>query len=156
MSTSAPQTSTQRRDELISDIETIRSQIENALHMGDAMFGQYAHVEVAKEVTARKEELKKKKETLEEEIRQKEAIIQRTNRDFTDVKDAIPESEEPHVRFIEDYTLLFLSLAYVFMVLSAVVYHVALSPTPWQTLGRSLGYSVLGTVFAGILLYVVA
>lgn len=121
------------------------------------MFGQYAHVDVAREVSSRTKELQKKKEELEEDIRQKEAIIQRTDRDFTDVKDTLPETlEEERTRFIEDYTLLFLSLAYVFMVVSAIVYFVVLSPTPWRTLGKSLGYSLLGTFLAGVLLYVIA
>jgi len=157
MSSPSEQTTVQRKTELRSDIQTIYNQIEDGLTMGDSMFGQYAHVDVAREVSSRTKELQKKKEELEEDIRQKEAIIQRTDRDFTDVKDTLPETlEEERNRFIEDYTLLFLSLAYVFMVVSAIVYFVALSPTPWPTLGKSLGYSLLGTFLAGVLLYVIA
>jgi hypothetical protein len=157
MSSPSEQTTVQRKSELRSDIQAIYNQIEDGLAMGDSMFGQYAHVDVAREVSSRTKELQKKKEELEEDIRQKEAIIQRTDRDFTDVKDTLPETlEEERIRFIEDYTLLFLSLAYVFMVVSAIVYFVALSPTPWRTLGRSLGYSLLGTFLAGVLLYVIA
>jgi hypothetical protein len=156
MSTSE-QTTIQRKTDLRSDIQHLRAQIEDGMAMGDSMFGQYAHAEVAQAVGTRTEELQKKKEELEEEIRQKEAIIERTNRDFTDVKDALPENEEQtRIRFIEDYTLLFLSLSYVFMVVSGVVYRVALSTTPWATLGKSLGYSAVGTIFAGMLLYAVA
>ena len=157
MSSPSEQTTVQRKAELRSDIRAIYNQIEDGLAMGDSMFGQYAHVDVAREVAARTEELQKKKEELEEDIRQKEAMIQRTNQDFTDVKDNLPETlEEQRIQFIEDYTLLFLSLSYVFMVVSAIVYYVALSPTPWDTLGRSLGYSLVGTLLAGILLYVIA
>ena len=157
MSSPSEQTTVQRKTELRSDIQVIYNQIEDGLAMGDSMFGQYAHVDVAREVSSRTKELQKKKEELEEDIRQKEAIIKRTDRDFTDVKDTLPETlEEERNRFIEDYTLLFLSLAYVFMVVSAIVYFVALSPTPWPTLGKSLGYSLLGTFLAGVLLYVIA
>lgn len=157
MSSPSEQTTVQRKTELRSDIQAIYNQIEDGLAMGDSMFGQYAHVDVAREVSSRTKELQKKKEELEEDIRQKEAIIQRTDRDFTDVKDTLPETlEEERIRFIEDYTLLFLSLAYVFMVVSAIVYFVVLSPTPWRTLGKSLGYSLLGTFLAGVLLYVIA
>jgi hypothetical protein len=151
------QTTIQRKAELRSAIQHVRAQVEDGLAMGDSMFGQYAHADVAREVGTRTEELQKKKEALEDEIRQKEAIIERTNRDFTDVKDSLPETEEQQrIRFIEDYTLLFLSLSYVFMVVSAIIYQVALSPTPWSTLGKSVGYSMVGSIFVGILLYAVA
>jgi hypothetical protein len=159
MSDSPPSTQTevQRKEGLLSDIASARAKIEDSIHMGNSMFGRFAHADVAREVTIRKEDLQKKKEALEEDIRQKESIIQRTNRDFTDVKDTLPETEEQkRIRFIEDYTLMFLTLSYVFMVLSAIVYTVVLSSTPWPTFFNALGVSALGTALAGILLYIIA
>jgi hypothetical protein len=151
------QTTIQRKSDLLSDIQKIRSQVEDGLMMGDSMFGRFAHVEVAREVKTRTEELQKKKEALEQEIREKEALIQRANRDFSDVKDALPETlERQRIRFVEDYTLLFLSLAYVFMVISAIVFYVVLSEEKTKALGKAVGYAILGTMIAGIVLNMIA
>lgn len=151
------QTAIQRKNELLSDITTIRTQVEDSLTMGDSMFGQYAHVEVARDVNQRKEELQQKKNAIEQDIREKEALIQRANRDFTDVKDTLPETlEKQRIQFIEDYTLLFLSLAYLFMVISAIVFYVALSEQKGKAVAKGVGYAVVGTFVAGMLLHWIA
>lgn len=156
-STLREQTTIQRKEELRSDILTIRGQIEDGIVMGNSMFGQYAHADVASEVSDRLNQLKKQKEELGKDIRQKEALIERSNRDFSDVKETLPPTQErQRVRFMEDYTVMFLSISYVFMVISAIVYTVSLSPTPWPTLFKSLGYSAGGTVFVGLLFYMIA
>lgn len=151
------QTTIQRKNDLLSDIQRVRSQIEDNLVMGDSMFGRFAHVEVAREVKLRTEELQKKKEALEQDIKEKEALVQRANRDFSDVKDALPETlEHQRIKFVEDYTLLFLSLAYVFMVVSAIIFYVALSEQKAKALAKAVGYAVLCTFMAGMLLYWIA
>lgn len=151
------QTTLQRKSDLLADIQTIRSQVEDGLLMGDSMFGRFAHADVAREVKSRTEELQRKKDKLEQEIREKEALIQRSNRDFSDVKDALPETlEHQRIQFVEDYTLLFLSLAYVFMVLSAILFYVTISEEKMKALGKAVGYAILGTFVAGMLLYRIA
>lgn len=154
MSQQQEQTTIQRKNDLISDIGKIRAQIEDGLAMGDSMFGQFAHADVAHQVQIRTAELKDTKNKLEKEIREKESLIQRSNRDFSDVKDTLPETlEKKRIQFIEDYTLMFLSLAYVFMVLSALIYYVMLSQEKLPAFFKGLGYSVVATIIAGILLY---
>lgn len=151
------QTTIQRKSDLLADIQKIRSQVDDGLLMGDSMFGRFAHAEVAREVKSRTEELQKKKEALEQEIREKEALVQRANRDFSDVKDTLPETlERQRIRFIEDYTLLFLSLSYVFMVVSAIIFYVVISEEKAKALGKAVGYAILGTMIAGILLNMIA
>jgi hypothetical protein len=151
------QNTVQRKSDLLSDIQTIRSQVEDGLLMGDSMFGRFAHVDVAREVKSRTEELQRKKEALEQEIREKEALVQRASRDFTDVKHTLPETlERQHIQFIEDYTLLFLSLAYVFMVVSAIIFYVVISEQKTKALGKAVGYAILGTMIAAILLNMIA
>lgn len=141
----------------MSDIQKVRSQIDDGLAMGESMFGRFAHVEVAREVTQRTEELQQQKDMLEQGLKEKEALIQRANRDFSDVKDSLPETiEQQRIRFVEDYTLLFLSLSYVFMVLSALIYYVILSEQKAIALLKGLGYAFGGTVMAGLLLYIIA
>ena len=151
------QTDIQRKNDLLSDIQKARSQIEDGLTMGDAMFGRFAHVEVAREVTNRTEELQKKKDGLEQELREKEAMIQRTNRDFSDVKDALPETlEQQRVKFIEDYTIMFLVLSYVFMILSGIIFYVTISEQKTMAFAKALGYALFATMLSGILLYLIA
>lgn len=148
------QTNIQRKNELLSDHQRIRAQVDDQLIMGDAMFGRFAHVEVAREVNNRTEELQKKKESLEQDLKEKEAIIQRVNRDFSDVKDALPETlERQRIQFVEDYTLMFLSLSYVFMILSAIIFYVTISEQKTTALLKAVGYSTLTTFLAGLLLY---
>lgn len=151
------QTDIQRKNNLLSDIQKARSQIEDGLTMGDAMFGRFAHVEVAREVTNRTEELQKKKDVLEQELREKEALIQRTNRDFSDVKDALPETlEQQRVKFIEDYTIMFLVLSYVFMILSGIIFYVTISEQKTMAFVKALGYALVATMLSGTLLYLIA
>jgi hypothetical protein len=151
------QTDIQRKNNLLSDIQRARSQIEDGLTMGDAMFGRFAHVEVAREVTNRTEELQKKKDGLEQELREKEAMIQRTNRDFSDVKDALPETlEQQRIKFIEDYTIMFLVLSYVFMILSGIIFYVTLSEQKTMAFAKALGYALVATMLSGTLLYLIA
>ena len=151
------QTDIQRKNNLLSDIQKTRSQIEDGLTMGDAMFGRFAHVEVAREVTNRTEELQKKKDGLEQELREKEAMIQRTNRDFSDVKDALPETlEQQRIKFIEDYTIMFLVLSYVFMILSGIIFYVTISEQKTMAFAKALGYALATTMLSGTLLYLIA
>jgi chromosome segregation ATPase len=151
------QTDIQRKNDTMSDIQRVRSQVEDGLTMGDAMFGRFAHADVAREVTRRTEELQMKKEKLEQDLKEKEAIIQKANRDFSDVKDALPETQErQRIKFVEDYTLLFLTLSYVFMGISLIVFYVSVSEQKTTAVMTALGYSVLVTLMMGIILYFIA
>ena len=151
------QTTIQRKSDLQSDIQKIHSQVEDGLAMGDSMFGKFAHADVTQQVNTRIKELEEKKAHLEKEIKEKESLIQRSNRDFSDVKDSLPETlEKQRVKFIEDYTIMFLSLTYIFMILSALIYYVMLSQEKMQAFLKGLGYSLITTIAAGILLYLIA
>ena len=154
---SQDQTTIQRKADLKSDIKHIQSQVDDGLLMGDSMFGKYAHIDVASKVTQHMEELQKKKDVLEKEIAEKEAIVQRANRDFSDVKDTLPETQEKQrIRFVEDYTVMFVVLSYVFMVLSAIIFYVTLSEQKMMALAKALGYALFGTMMSGFLLYFIA
>ena len=151
------QTDLQRKNDLQADLQRLRSQVEDSLSTGDAMFGRFAHVEVAREVKDRMEDLQKKKESLEQDLKEKEALIQRANRDFTDVKDTLPETlDKKRVQFVEDYTLAFLSLSYVFMTLAAIVWYVSLAEQKMPAFLKAIGYSVLTTILSGLILYFIA
>jgi chaperonin cofactor prefoldin len=74
------------------DIDQLRANVLDSLHMGDAMFAKTGHLHIAEEVQHRNKELKEKKEKLTQEIKKGEAIIQKSNRDFSDVKNSLPET----------------------------------------------------------------
>lgn len=151
------QTTIQRKNELIADIRQLRGQVEDGLAMGDSMFGQFAHADVTSQVNERLSELKKTKEQLENHIREKEALIQRSNRDFSDVKDTLPETQEQkRIHFIEDYTMMFLLVAYVFMVVSAIIFYVTISEQKMKAFFSAFGLSLLLTAFCGMALYFIA
>ena len=151
------QTDIQRKNDLLADLQRLRSQVDDGLSMGDAMFGRFAHVEVAREVNDRMEDLQKKKASLEQDLKEKEALIQRANQDFSDVKDTLPETlDKKRVQFVEDYTIAFLSLSYLFMMLSAIVWYVSLAEQKMAAVFKAIGYSALTTIVAGIILYLIA
>jgi hypothetical protein len=106
---------------LQKDIEMLQAAVGDSLIMGDSIFGKFGVADITHQVKARNEELKTKKENLRQDIDKKEAIIERSNRDFTDVKDSLPEKQPKRVlHFIEDYTVAFVIIAYLFMVLAGI------------------------------------
>jgi len=136
------------------DIGSLRSTVANSLVVGDTMFGKMGHIDLTKDVKSRNSELHTKKETLLHEIDKKEAIINRSNRDFSDVSDTIETQPKKKLNFIEDYTLAILSMAYVFMIVTAIYFYVS---TTTNTIGVALLQSILGsaliTLIACMLLY---
>ena len=140
---------------ITQDLESLRSTVHNSLTVGDKIFGQMGHADLTQDVNERNKDLQSKKDMLLHDIDKKEAIINRSNRDFSDVSDTIPETQpKKKLNFIEDYTLAILSMAYVFMLVTAVYFYVS---TTTDTIGKALLQSILGsafvTLFAFMLLY---
>jgi hypothetical protein len=140
---------------LQDDILGLRINAMDSLALGDSMFGQYGHADMTKQVKERNTELKQKKQKLENDIDHKERIIQRSNRDFTDVKDTLPETmPKRFLYFIEDYTLAFLCISYIFMVCAIIYQSMMTSVQPWYFSMMESGVkSIILTLFLGILLY---
>jgi hypothetical protein len=144
-------------DELKSDIKHVLGQIHDTMIMGDTIFGKQGHSDVTKEIKERNSELQEKKDKLEKEIDHNERMMQRSNRDFTDVKDTLPDPQPKRIlHFIEDYTLAFLSISYLFMMLAVIYWYVSQS-TDWvMALLQALISSVILTIFLFMLLYYLA
>lgn len=141
---------------LQKDIESLSGSVGDSLMMGDTMFGQFGHQDMANHVKDRYEELKAKKEALLRDVEKNEATIERSNRDFTDVKDTIKEPQSTRVlRFIEDYTLAFLIIAYIFMIISVIYIYTASSELKLVGFGKIFIGSCLLTMFMFMLLYYV-
>jgi hypothetical protein len=139
---------------LDQDIQMLRASVHDVLMTGDAMFGQAGHIDIAKQVKDRNEDLLKQKEDLRNEIKKKEAIVHKTNRDFSDVRDTLPEKQDPSMlHFIEDYTLAILSMAYLFLVIAINYWYVADAPVLWFALLQGIGTSIFTTMIGLMLLY---
>lgn len=139
-------------------VQSLRSSIVDSLHVGDTVFGQMGHADLTRDVSERNKELQSRKDELMHDIDKKESIINRSNRDFADVKDSMPETQPKKIlTFIEDYTLAILSTAYVFLLVSCVYFYISTtSDTVGILLVKSLGGSVFVTLIAFMLLYYAA
>jgi hypothetical protein len=140
-----------------NDIENIKININDAFLTGDAMFGQYGHVQITNEVLQRNKELEEKKKKLESEIKKNESIIERANRDFSDVKLTLPDSlPQKSATFIEDYTLVFLTASYLFMVILAIYMYVLIAEDKWSAFFKCSIIAFFCTLLFGMLLYYLA
>ena len=118
------------------------------------MFGQFGYQDIAKQVKERHIELKTKKEKLLKEVDKNESIIERSNRDFSDVKDTIKEPQPTRVlRFIEDYTLAIVIISYIFMIISIIYVYTASSELKLVAFGKIFIGSCLLTMFLCMLMY---
>lgn len=141
------------------DIVMLRAQIMDSILLGDHLQSNTQKDTVNSKLKTDIEELEKKKKTLEMSIRKKQNIIERSDRDFSDVKDLLPETpQKQFLHFIEDYTLAFLTMSYLFMTL-AIIYIYTTKPyslTPGfhlPSLAKGIFGSILITIFMYVLLY---
>jgi hypothetical protein len=139
------------------DIVRLQSTITNLLTIGDNMYNPVSG-SVTSDVRMRNNELSEKKTKIENEIKEQEAIINRSNRDFTDVRNELPEKiPNKSLHFIEDYTLVILCISYFFMIVVALHIYVMYSTEPWtKSLSLGLFYSFLLTLISGMILYYIA
>jgi len=136
------------------DISALQANITDSLLMGDNMFGSMGNGMVTKQVDMRNEDLKKKKEDLTRTIKKNEAIMERSNRDFTYVKEAIPETEPKKVlHVLEDYTLFVLILSYLFMSLAGIYLYVTISPNKVSALVQGVVGSAVLSAFLFMVLF---
>ena len=139
---------------LQKDLESLTGTVGDSLMMGDSMFGQFGYQDIAKQVKERHIELKTKKETLLKEVDKNESIIERSNRDFSDVKDTIKEPQSKKVlRFVEDYTMAFVVIAYLFMIISIIYVYTASSELKLVAFGKIFVGSCFLTMFLFMLMH---
>jgi hypothetical protein len=139
---------------LQQDIISLSGSVMDSLSMGDTMFGQYGYNDIAKQVKARNEELKKKKENLMKEVEKGEAIIEKTNRDFEDEYKTVPQPQSKKVlRFVEDWTVAILIISYLFMVIAAIYIFTSMSENKLATFGKLLVGAILFSMFMFMVLF---
>ena len=136
------------------DIETLQALVADSLVMGDTIFGKAGVGEIAKQVQARHKDLVVKKENLKKEIDKKEAIVERSNRDFEDVKNRVPDPQPKRVlNVLEDYTMAFLVISYLFMILAGIYIFTSIADLKIIAFFKALGGSILLTIFLFMVMY---
>lgn len=136
------------------DVETLQALVADSLVMGDTLFGQAGISEITKQVQARHQELTNKKENLKTQIDKNEAIIERANRDFEDVKERVPEPQPKRIlNVLEDYTLAFLVISYLFMILAGIYVFTSHAQIKVVALFKAVGGSIFLTIFLFMMLY---
>ena len=139
---------------LQEDISSLRATTNDALIMGDTMFGQFGYNDIAKQVKERNNELNNKKAKFKKDIEKGEAIINRSNRDFTDVHNTVSKPQpKTTLRFIEDYSLAILTISYIFMIIAAIYIYTATSEFKLVAFGKAFVGSILLSMFLFIFLF---
>lgn len=124
--------------------------------MGDQIVGTNSNTQVVRQAQLRNKELKETKTALEVDIRKKEAIVNRTNRDFSDVKDSLPQTQSNQIlHVVEDYTVAILVVAYLFAILGFITSYVIQAAEFWSGLGQALLASTIFTMLSTLILYYV-
>jgi hypothetical protein len=140
---------------LQKDIESLSGVVGDSLSIGDTIFGQFGYGDITKQVKERNTELKTKKEKLLKDVDNSEAIIERSNRDFADVKDTVTEPKKI-LHFVEDYTLAILSMSYLFMIIAIIYVYTATSEIKIIGFAKIFVSSILLTVFLFMVLFYLA
>jgi len=137
-----------------ADIKDLKANITNSLTNVDQYFATRSHDKVIDEVKQRNKELKAKHESLSHDILEKEAIINRSDQDFKDVKATIPEPQPKKIlRFVEDYTLAVFIISYLFLMISGICFYTLQSDSTLRGLIESSLGSVILTVVIFMLFF---
>jgi hypothetical protein len=143
--------------QLKSDIDSLRANVRDSLSLGDTIFGQFGHAEVTTQLRKRNDDLTLQVQSLTKELDKNQAVIDRSNRDFVDVKRTLPEKQPKKLlHFIEDYTMALLAMAYLFMALIGIYYYSTINGVfDISKCVQAIGYSGLISIIVGMILYYV-
>ena len=123
----------QRATQLLTTLSNVPSEVEaqtiqfmNLLATGDSFFGTSAATSSVQDVKNRNQELKKTLEDTQADISKYTMIVERSERDFVDEKDAAPETIHSRIiSVLDDYTVLALAISYVFFILLGFLYYIS-------------------------------
>jgi hypothetical protein len=102
----------------------------------------------------RNKELNQKKKALEADVKKKEAIINRSNRDFSDVKDSLPERlPKRTMQTVEDKTVAVVIVAYVFMIMAYIWWYASQAPVFLPGIMQGLAIAAVITLIMVMLAY---
>jgi hypothetical protein len=136
------------------DVNHLSAVVQDSLMMGDAIYGKASHKLIVEQVKDRNRELKEKKDGLVKDIENKEALVERSDRDFIDTKEALPERFSlKRLNFVEDYTIALNMIGYLFM--SIAIIYVYTSTRPEGHVLKGLLMSTTGMVILSMFLYTI-
>jgi chaperonin cofactor prefoldin len=140
---------------LKSDMDALRGNVMDSLSLGDTIFGQYGHNEVTAQLKKRNDDLTLQVERLTKELDKNQAIVERSNRDFVDVKRTLPEKQPKKLlHFIEDYTMALLAITYLFMIIIGIYYYSMINGVfDMSKCVQAIGHSGLISIIVGMILY---
>ena len=137
-------------DEVVrEDITTLRSQITNALTLGDNIVHQSGGKQISSYVTGHITDLESKKKEIYNDIIEKERTVHTSNRDFSDSHPVKEQKTALHV--IEDYTVAILFLSYLFMRVMAMYWYVLQS----SSMIKGIAEAIIGGFFFSIFFFMV-
>jgi hypothetical protein len=100
------------------------AQFNDMIALGDKFYGSSAASTVLTEVRNRNKDLQNTLNTLQKDTKQLQGTTERYERDFLDVKGALPERiPTQRLNVLDDYTMLLLAISYLMMALSIVFYY---------------------------------
>jgi hypothetical protein len=134
------------------DIETSYSTYTDLIISGDSIYGTSTNETHTQDVLNRNKKLKSEKEKLLNEIKENEAIIEQSSRDFIEQKIHNPGPvKKPLVSVIEDYSLFVAMMAFFFMA-SALIY---LNMYNSNFSARSFIFSIIALAISSIFLFMI-
>lgn len=113
-------------DDIPEVFATQAIQFQDLLATGDSFFGSSASTSAIQDVKSRNQELKQKLSDTQADIKKYTTIVERSERDFVDEKDAAPERiHGGFFHVLDDYTILALCISYVFFILLGLLYYMS-------------------------------
>jgi hypothetical protein len=136
--------------QLKNDIINLQTLIRNALTSGQSIFDNASDTTIISQLKTRKSDLNTTFDKLKKETQDKQSTIDKLNRDFLDSNKNVNESK---VLFLEDYTMFFVLISYLFMIFIFIFVYTYTSNNKLYTFATTIGASVTFTVAGGLLLY---
>jgi hypothetical protein len=124
------------------------AQFNDMIAAGDKFYGSSANSTVIAEVAARNKDLQATLESLQKDTKKLKGSTERHERDFLDVRAALPEQlPTQRLNVLDDYTMLLLTVSYLVMALSIVFYYAQVNNyTITSILGGTIGMALISCV----------
>jgi hypothetical protein len=121
------------------------AQFNDMVAAGDRFNGTSASSTVIAEVAARNKDLQATLDSLQKDTKKLKGSAERHERDFLDVRGALPERlPTQRLNVLDDYTMLLLTVSYLVMALSIVFYYAQVNDyTITSILGGTIGMALI-------------
>lgn len=139
-----------------NDKASLRAKIHDLLLLGDKIALDKLY-NTNKLTDSHTNDLNKRVNLLQEKLNEKKAMIDKLNRDFSDVRDKMGETiPNSKINVVEDYTVMCAMISYAFMIIASIYYSVAFSENKMYALIKAIIIAIFVTIIALMLLYYIA